>query len=64
MAFRPDPFFSLIKGSNGGVAVGLPHRNSSVFKQAHINQWKVKRIDPPSAVLTLTHKYFGVAEKP
>ena len=21
------------KGSNGGVAVGLPHRNSSVFKQ-------------------------------
>ena len=25
------------KGSNGGVAVGLPHRNSSVFKQAHIN---------------------------
>jgi hypothetical protein len=52
------------KGSNGGVAVGLPHRNSSVFKQAHINQWKVKRIDPPSAVLTLTHKYFGVAEKP
>jgi len=30
------------KGSNGGVAVGLPHRNSSVFKQAHINQRKVK----------------------
>ena len=30
------------KGSNGGVAVGLPHRNSSVFKQTHINQWKVK----------------------
>jgi len=26
-----------LKGSNGGVAVGLPHRNSSVFKQAHIN---------------------------
>ena len=25
------------KGSNGGVAVGLPHRNYSVFKQAHIN---------------------------
>jgi hypothetical protein len=25
------------KGSNGVVAVGLPHRNSSVFKQAHIN---------------------------
>jgi len=30
------------KGSNGGVAVGLPHRNSSVLKQAHINQWEVK----------------------
>jgi hypothetical protein len=30
------------KGSNGGVAVGLPHRNSSVFNQAHINQWEVK----------------------
>ncbi len=30
------------KGSNGGVAVGLPHRNYSVFKQAHINRWKVK----------------------
>jgi hypothetical protein len=43
------------KGSNGGVAVGLPHRNSSVFKQAHINQWEVKvvrvrKADPPSAV--------------
>ena len=25
------------KGSNGGVAVGLPHRNFSVIKQAHIN---------------------------
>jgi hypothetical protein len=31
------------KGSNGGVAVGLPHRNYSVLKQAHINEWKVKR---------------------
>ena len=30
------------KGSNGVVAVGLPHRNSSVLKQAHINQWEVK----------------------
>ena len=30
------------KGSNGGVAVGLPHHNSSVFKQAHINEWEVK----------------------
>jgi hypothetical protein len=26
------------KGSNGGVAVGLPHRNSSVFKQADPNK--------------------------
>jgi len=25
------------KGSNGGVAVGLPHRNSSVFNQTQIN---------------------------
>ena len=38
------------KGSNGGVAVGLPHRNSSVFKQARINQWEVKGSDPPNAV--------------
>ena len=30
------------KGSNGVVAVGLPHRNYSVFKQTHINQWEVK----------------------
>ncbi len=30
------------KGSNGGVAVGLPHRNYSVFKQTQINQRKVK----------------------
>ena len=22
--------------------MGLPHRNSSVFKQTHINQWEVK----------------------
>ena len=22
--------------------MGLPHRNSSVFKQVHINQWAVK----------------------
>ena len=33
------------KGSNGGVAVGLPHRNSSVFKQTHINQWEVKVVE-------------------
>ena len=25
------------KGANGGVAVGLPHRNSSVLKETHIN---------------------------
>jgi hypothetical protein len=30
------------KGANGAVAVGLPHRNRSVFKQAPINQWEVK----------------------
>jgi hypothetical protein len=30
------------KGSNGGVAAGLPHRKSSVFKQPHINYWEVK----------------------
>jgi len=33
------------KGSNGGVAVGLPHRNYSVFKQAHINQWQIKVVE-------------------
>ena len=31
-----------LKGSNGVVAVGLPHRNYSVFKQTHINQREVK----------------------
>ena len=31
------------KDANGVVAVGLPHRNYSVFKQADINQWEVKR---------------------
>jgi hypothetical protein len=30
------------KVANGGVAVGPPHRNSSVFKKAPINQWEVK----------------------
>ena len=30
------------KGSNGGVAVGLPHRNYSVFKQAAPNKLLVK----------------------
>ena len=29
-------------GSNGGVAVRLPHRNSSAFKQTLINQREVK----------------------
>jgi hypothetical protein len=27
------------------VAVGLPHRNYSVFKQTHINQWEVKVVE-------------------
>jgi hypothetical protein len=31
------PLGARFKGSNGVVAVGLPHRNYSVFKQAHIN---------------------------
>ncbi len=34
-----------LKGSNGVVAVGLPHRNYSVLKQAHINQWEVKVVE-------------------
>ena len=34
-----------LKGSNGGVAVGLPHRNYSVFKQTQINQWEVKEVE-------------------
>ena len=33
------------KGSNGVVAVGLPHRNYSVFKQTLINEWKVKVVE-------------------
>ena len=33
------------KGSIGVVAVGLPHRNSSVFKQTHINYWEVKMVE-------------------
>ena len=36
------PLGAKSKGSNGGVAVGLPHRNYSVFKQTHINQRKEK----------------------
>jgi hypothetical protein len=37
------------KGLNGGVAVGLPHRNYSFFKQTPINQREEKgriRMDP------------------
>ncbi len=30
------------KGANGAVAVGLPHRNRSVFKHTHINKQEVK----------------------
>ena len=30
------------KGSNGVVAVELPHRNCSVLNQAPSNQWEVK----------------------
>ena len=36
------PLGARSKGSNGGVAVGPPHRNSSVFKQTQTNQRKVK----------------------
>ena len=25
--------------------MGLPHRNYSVFKQAHINQWQIKVVE-------------------
>jgi hypothetical protein len=41
---------SILKGSNGVVAVGFPHRNYSVLKQADPNKQKVKGSDPPSAV--------------
>ena len=44
--------------SNGVVAVGLPHRSYSVSKQTPINQLEVKKADPSSAVLTLTHISF------
>jgi hypothetical protein len=33
------------KVANGEVAVGLPHRNYSAFKQANINQWEVKVVE-------------------
>ena len=39
------PLGAKSKGSNGGVAVGLPHRNSSGFKQTHINQREVKVVE-------------------
>jgi hypothetical protein len=35
-------------GARGGVAVGLPHRNYSVFKQTPINQWEVKVVEVKS----------------
>ena len=38
------------KSANGAVAVGLPHRNRSLFNQAHINKRQVKGNDPSSAV--------------
>jgi hypothetical protein len=34
-----SPVGAKSKGSNGVVAVGLPHRNYSVFKQADPNKW-------------------------
>ncbi len=37
------------KGSNGVVAVGLPHRNYSALNQTPIKQWEVKgrtKMDP------------------
>jgi len=38
-----EPVGAKSKVANGGVAVGLPHRNSTVLKQTPINQWEVKR---------------------
>jgi hypothetical protein len=34
-----EPLGARLKGSIGVVAVGLPHRNYSVFKQADPNKW-------------------------
>ena len=39
------PLGAKSKVANGGVAVGLPHRNSSVLKQAPINGWEVKVVE-------------------
>jgi hypothetical protein len=38
------------KSANRAVAVGLPHRNRSVFNQALINKREEKRNDPSNAV--------------
>ncbi|MCY2940043.1 MAG: hypothetical protein NTV50_00055, partial [Planctomycetota bacterium] len=43
------------KSANGAVAVGLPHRNRSLFKNAHINkQIRIKK--KTSHGLTLNFK--------
>ncbi len=39
------PLGAKSKVANGGVAVGLPHRKSSVLKQAPINGWEVKVVE-------------------
>ena len=39
------PLGAKSKGSNGVVAVGLPHRNYSVFKQTPSNQLEVKVVE-------------------
>ena len=40
-----QPLGAVPKGSNGVVAVGLPHRNYSVLKQTSINQLEVKVVE-------------------
>jgi hypothetical protein len=40
-----SPLGAKSKVANGVVAVGLPHRNYSVFNQAHINYWEVKVVE-------------------
>ncbi len=40
------------KGSNGGVAVGLPHRNYSVFKQTPYQLMESKRRGASTSGLT------------
>ena len=39
-----DVRFQNQKSGNGAVAVGLPHRNRSLFKNAHINKQKEKEL--------------------